>query len=535
MATKYTSKLQSLKSAEQYIEGFSGDSPEIQYIFIGNSIAYSNEASVPSIVESVSQNDLAFDNMIAAKRVRASDVNLVIPRVNWEANKKYRQFDGQISIEDSITGNTSQNLKPMYVMNSAKNVYKCLSNNESALSTVEPTGDYTTSSGIIRKDSDGYIWKYMYNVRAENKFLNATHMPVPTRNNQSSEVDTVFNLSPAGVVNGELTTVIMTNGGSGYRNFSNVKVLSFGSANTILEVTSSFLSNVGNLAVSGVAAANMSISGTGIADDTVVSSVDNLNNRITISKETTDSGGGDLNSLTISTRVIIDGDGAGALASALPNSTGAIVSCNVTTIGTNYEKANARIFGTGTNANTRVLLAPKFGHAFNLAKDLVANSAMVTTKIGDIDSTEGGLIPTSITFRQIGLLRNPFKFGESTALTNSTANDVIKQVTTLSLSAGPDYTQGEVAFQGASVTNFTASARVHRVVTASQIELIDVHGSILPGVTLIGNDSGTSRTVTAITNPEFEPHSADMLHVENILPVTRVDGQAEDVRLILQF
>ena len=228
MATKYTSKLQSLKSAEQYIEGFSGDSPEIQYIFIGNSIAYSNEASVPSIVESVSQNDLAFDNMIAAKRVRASDVNLVIPRVNWEANKKYRQFDGQISIEDSITGNTSQNLKPMYVMNSAKNVYKCLSNNESALSTEEPTGDYTTSSGIIRKDSDGYIWKYMYNVRAENKFLNATHMPVPTRNNQSSEVDTVFNLSPAGVVNGELTTVIMTNGGSGYRNFSNVKVLSFG-------------------------------------------------------------------------------------------------------------------------------------------------------------------------------------------------------------------------------------------------------------------------------------------------------------------
>jgi len=51
----------------------------------------------------------------------------------------------------------------MYVMTSARNVYKCLSNNNSALSTVEPTGDYTSSNGNIAT-SDGYIWKYMYNI-----------------------------------------------------------------------------------------------------------------------------------------------------------------------------------------------------------------------------------------------------------------------------------------------------------------------------------------------------------------------------------
>ena len=126
--------------------------PEIQYIFIGNSIAYSDENSPPDIVESVSENTSVHDSIIAGKRVLASDVNLVIPRVNWTADTKYRQFDDKVSIDDSITGVDSQNLKPMYVMTSDNNVYKCLSNNSNSAgqsdSTVGATGDYTTSNVI---------------------------------------------------------------------------------------------------------------------------------------------------------------------------------------------------------------------------------------------------------------------------------------------------------------------------------------------------------------------------------------------------
>jgi len=535
MATKYTSHLQGLKSAEQFVDGFSGSSPEIQYIFIGNSLP---AAEIPQIVESVSENNLVFDNIIAAKRVKASDVNLVIPRVNWETNKKYRQFDPDVSIEDSITGNTSQSLKPLYVFTSTRNVYKCLSNNESSNSTVEPSGDYTTSNGVI-ETGDGYIWKYMYNVRSGNKFINSTHLPVPTRNNESTETDTVFNLDPSGVRAGELTTIIMTNGGDNYRNFSNVSVLDFGVGNTTLTVSADFLSAIGNLSVSGIAAANMSVSGNGIASDTVVSSIDTINNKITIDKETISTGGdtSDItaNNLTITTRVIVDGDGSGAIASATVNAVGGITNISVDTIGVNYEKANARIFGTGTNANTRVLLAPKFGHAFNLGKDLAANSVMVATKIGDIDSTENGLVPVGIDFRQIGLLRNPYKYGESSAVTDSTANDVVKQVYTVATTTGSSYQEDELVYQGSSATNFTVSGRVHRIVTATQIEVIDVHGEFTPAVELVGDTSGASRTVTSITTPEFEPHSADILYVENITPVTRVDGQSEDIRLVLQF
>ena len=46
-----------------------------------------------------------------------------------------------------------------YVMNSERNVYKCLDNNNNdSGSTVEPTGTDT----IVLSTADGYKWKYMY-------------------------------------------------------------------------------------------------------------------------------------------------------------------------------------------------------------------------------------------------------------------------------------------------------------------------------------------------------------------------------------
>ena len=537
MATKYTSKLQSLKSAQQYISGFDGATPEIQYIFIGKTDAYNDTDTPNDIAESIDVNNRVFRDMIAAKRVKASDVNLVVPRVNWTANLIYRQFDPQQLSSDLISSNTSQNLEPMYAFTTNRNVYKCLSNNAGAISTVEPTGDYTTSNGVVTT-ADGYVWKYMYNVRAGNKFVNSSYLPVPTRNNDSTETDTVFNLNNDGVIEGELTTIVVNDGGSAYRNFTNIRVESFETGNTILTVNSAFLSsNMSNITVDDIAAANMSITGAGIPADTVISSVDDINNKITLSKPASSNGGGSniANNLSVTTRVFVDGDGTGALANATVSTTGVVSKITVDTIGTGYEKCNALVFGTGTGVDSRVIISPKFGHGFNLAKDLVANSVMVVAKMGEIDSTENGLIATDIIFRQIGLFRNPHKYGQNTAVTNATANDIVSQVTTLQLASGTSYAAGEKVFQGSSSNVNFAQAVVHRIVTATEIEVTSVDGAFRPGVVLDGVISGASRIITSITTPEFEPDAADVLYVESLDPITRIDGQAEDVRLVLQF
>lgn len=541
MAKKYTSKLQSLRSAQQYIDEFDSATPEIQYVFIGKTDAYDDTDTPYDIVESKDVNDKAFTDIIAAKRVKASDINLVIPRVNWQSGKIYRQYDPQQTTDDLISSNTSQNLEPMYVFTEDRKVYKCLSNNSGTLTANVPTGDYTTSNGVITNPTtgggDGYIWKYLYSVRAENKFVNSTYLPVPTRNNESTDTDTVFNLDNSGVVEGELTTIVVADGGTQYRNFSNIRVEPFLNGVTELTVNSVFLSsNMTSITVDDIANANMSITGAGIQADTLVLSVDDINNKITLNKATSANGGGAnvANNISTSTRVFVDGDGTDALANATVVN-GVVTKITVDTIGKNYTKCNALVFGTGTGVDSRVILAPKFGHGFNLAKDLVANSVMVSTKIGEVESTENGIIPTGIQFRQIGLIRNPYKYGTNTAITDATANDVVSQVTTLQLSTGTDYIQGERVFQGAASNVNFAQAVVHRITTSTEIEVTGVEGEFRTGVVLNGETSSAARFVVAITDPEFEPDSAEVLYVESLSPITRVDGQAEDIRLILQF
>jgi len=507
----------------------------VYYISIGNHVPYSNESNPDIVFDTVSEEKRTWDNMFAAKRVTGNDVDFVIPRVNWTANTKYRNYDDTIEISDLVSTNTSQNLKPFYVITSARNVYKCLSNNSSANSTVQPTGDYTTSNGNIAT-ADGYIWKYMYNIKPSNKFLNDEFMPIPSSTN-----DLDFNVDSTGVIEGELTTIIVTNFGTNYRQASNILVDSFTTGQTSLKLANTSLTlDIFNIpTLSNLS--NLSISGTGIAADTHIQSVDEINGTLTLSTATTASGG-NANNITITTRVYINGDGTGAEADVILSNTVSGVSAananvskiTVTTIGTNYARANALIFGTGTGATARVIIAPKFGHAFNPANELNANNIMLIVRIGELDSTEGGLISTDTSFRQVSLLRDPYKYNQNNSVNIQTANTTISQSYNLGIVAGPNYALNEFVFQGPSANNATAYGFVYAQ-TTNQVKITKVQGEFSPGLTLTGLSSGSSRIITTVTNPEFEPYTGDILYIENALKTERADGQAENIKLIISF
>jgi hypothetical protein len=319
MPTTVTTKKLAFNAAEQFKESFTEASPTIGYVFVGNHLAYANELSPNSIVDTIVDEKDVWDNMIAAKRITGNDVELVIPKVTWTANTKYRQYDDTITISDLLSANVSQNLKPMYAFTSARNVYKCLSNNASANSTVEPTGDYTSSNGNIAT-ADGYIWKYMYNLKPSNKFLSDVWIPAPVSTRQLD-----YGVNDIGVIDGELTTIVVVNKGSAYFH-NNVTVVSYATGCTILT-----LANTTNVV------ANMSVTGLGIPSQTYISSLDTPNNKITLSSSVTSNGGGSAaNQLSITTRIYIDGDGIGAV--SIPvlsgSTTGNLSKVTITTIGT---------------------------------------------------------------------------------------------------------------------------------------------------------------------------------------------------------
>jgi hypothetical protein len=508
--TSVTSKKIPYISAVQFKESFFEPAPEIGYVFVGNHLPYANESSPNPIVDSVNDEKLTWENIIAAKKITGNDVELVIPKLSWTANTKYKQYDDLIDLDELLTGNNSLNVKPMYVYTSQRNVYKCLSNNSSANSTVEPTGDYTSSNGNIAT-SDGYIWKYMFNVKPSNKFLSSDWVPAPT---STSQLD--YNINPIGVVNGELTTIVVENTGSGFYE-NNVAVIPiFSTGCTRL-----------NLANTTNVAANMSVSGTGIAPGTFISRIDVPNNNIFLSTATTAAGGGNTtaNQIALTTRIFIDGDGTGAVAAASINANGFLTKVTVTTIGINYFRANAFVYGTGSNASIRVIRDMKYGHAYNPARELGSNSVMVVSRIGEIDSTENGKIPANTTFRQYGIFVNPHKYGESTVVSPANASPVVSQATVLTLTSGSNYSIDEFAYQG--LPNDTTAANTI------------AHGSVLTfrtGVSLRGASSGVSdRLIVTIQNPEFEPYSGDILYTENATKITRTEGQAENIKLIVRF
>ena len=519
-----TSKKLPYIAAVQFKESFYEPSPEVGYVYVGNHLSYPNESIAESTIDSVNDEKLVWENMIAAKKITGNDVELVIPKISWTANTKYKQYDDLIALEDLLTGNNSLNVKPMYVFTSQRNVYKCLSNNASANSTVEPTGDYTSSNGNIAT-SDGYIWKYMFNVKPSNRFLTNDWIPAPTSTNQLD-----YSVDPIGVVDGELTTIVVVNTGSGFYENNVAVVPFFSSGCSVLS-----LANTTNVA------ANMSVSGTGIAPGTFISRVDVPNNNIFLSTATTAAGGGNTtaNQIALTTRVYIDGDGTGAVAAATINATGFLTKVTVTTIGTEYSRANAFVYGTGSNSSVRVIRDMKYGHAYNPARELGANSVMVVSRIGEIDSTENGKIPANTTFRQYGIFVNPHKYGDANVVSAANANAVVSQATVLTLITGTSYSIDEFAYQGLPNDTTAANTVAHGFVldqTSNQVRLTNVRGTFRTGVPLRGASSGVSdRLVVSVQNPEFEPYSGDVLYTENATKTTRSDGQAENIKLIVRF
>lgn len=507
----------------------------VLYVTIGNSIPYANEASPDSIVDTINTEKEAYDNIFAAKRVTGNDVELVIPKVNWTSNTKYRQYDDTINVEDLVTTNTAQNLKSMYVITSARNVYKCLANSAGANSTVEPSGDYTTSNGNI-STADGYIWKYMYNVKPSNRFLNTDWIPAPTSINALD-----YGVNSIGVIEGELTTIVVTANGTNYREASNIRVDTFSSGQTTIRLANTALA-LGIFSIPALSnLANMAISGTGIPSGVHITAIANANGLITLSSAT-NATGGNANNITISTRLYIDGDGVGAVANAVLSNTSINVSgananiarVNVTTIGTGYSRANALVYGSGTGAVTRVIIAPKFGHASNPAQELMSNTVMVAIRLGEIDSTENGFISVDTSFRQVGLLQNPYKYASNSRVEVSNANTVISQTTDLGIIAGTSYTLNEYVYQGSSANNASAYGYLNAQ-TSNEARLVKVTGTFATGLALIGATSGVSRTVTSVSNPELKPYSGDMLYIENAVKTDRADGQAENIKLTVSF
>lgn len=516
MSTENISLKIRTETARKFKDSFAlGD---VGYIFIGKPGAYSDENNPDEITDTVLNEKELWDNMIGAKKISPNNIEFVIPRYNWGANNRYRQYDDTIPLETLLSPNESGNLLPMYVMNSEGNIYKCLCNNVSSLSTIEPKGDFNTSNGFI-STADNYLWKYMYGVRSTNRFLSNEWIPVPYTN--PSYTTSGYFLDDSNIIDGSLNKIKVIDNGYGYVH-SVISVGSFGAGNTFLSV-----SNTSNINV------NMSVTGTGILTGTYITSISNELNRIFLSTPTISSGGGSGNNVSITTRVYIQGDGFGTLTSVdLVNTE--IRKITVTSGGVGYSRANVTVYGTATTTNTAIakaVLPPKYGHGFNPAKELGGTNVMIIENIGEVDSTEGGKISDTTKFRQYGIILNPYKYNEDFPSSNSNSNTVISMTTDITVASGTAYQKNEFVYQG-TIVNPTFYGYVNDE-ESDVIRLTNTYGSVLIGELLKG--AAVERPVANVKYPDLKPYAGDIVYSRNILAVERSPNQSEEIKLIVKF
>lgn len=531
MSTNYSSRKTKVTFAKDFRDSFSRDTPKkVGYIFIGNSKEQPDENTAPEIFDTPETERFIWDTIIAGKKVVPGDVEFVIPLQRWTANTRYKQYDDTKTLDFLLS--TSQagddTVYPMYVMNSEGNVYKCLCNNVSSFSQVEPTGTYSENNGFIQLEDEEnqscYLWKYMYTVKDSNKFLTDSWMPVPYV--LDTQLNTTYDLNDENLVPGALAKIIVTNRGSGYYH-STINVASFAENTTELTVIDDV--NLNDTYVTE----NMLVEGTGILEGTYITEINASLNKIFISEPTVGSGGGVSNTLSILTRVVISGDGSGTSTTVRLSDENGVEKIDVTSIGVDYTRANIEIFGSGEGAVARAVISPKLGHGYNPAIEFGANNVMIVQRIGEVDASEGGKIPTDTSFRRYGIIVNPYKYNENEPVSEQNAASVISQTTDVTLLSGAPYSLNEFVYQG-PVDNPTFSGYVVSQ-DSDTVLLTDVDGQINIGSILYGQDSGRERPVVSIKYPDLEPYLGDVLYAKNVLKTDRSEGQAEEIKLIFQF
>ena len=510
------------------------------YLFIGKVTPWADDTAPDTPTDSVSNTVYNhWRDMIAAKKIGATDVSHVAPRYNWTSGSNYFAY---------THANNSLFDQQFYVMTDDYNVYKCLANNNAGgTSTTKPTGTGTT----IISTGDSYKWKFMYQISAARalKFVTPSYMPaqrvrkannaVANTTDSSFQYDVEIAANTSG--NGAIEVAHVTSGGSGYLFETNTIQSTYTHTTTTAKILATGLSSgalVGSDIYFTSEAGSSGVTGKGGTITAFASQIVTWAPALASANVPADGDG-----YSIGPKVAITGDGQGANVRATNTASGVIGDITVLAGGNNYGNAVATVTAHashGSGAAVVPIVGPRGGHGDDAIEELGGFFVMVNSRL---EYGESGNFTTNNDFRKIGLLSQPL-YANGDVATATT----IDQCVTITVSSwnSTAFAEDELV-TGAVAGGSGATGRVVDFKDNTTLRLVDV---VQGGNTSAGYDSivgsfqtsevisapsGASATTSTVVGGDFEKFSGDVLYIENRSPVTRADDQIEDVKLIIEF
>lgn len=227
--------------------------------------------------------------------------------------------------------------------------------------------------------------------------------------------------------------------------------------------------------------------------------------------------------------IIGDGSGASVVAAGVTMNGDAVESIEVDASGLGYKNAVIEITGDGVGAEAYAVITPSGGHGADPVRELGAYFVAVNAKL-DGDEGDGDFVINS-TFRQVGIIKNPFDNGTTDISTAST----LSGLSSLSVT-------GHSGFQvGDYITGQTSGAIAYIDFYDDVLGVLKIHQNDKTGFrqfqaaeTVVGSLGGTG-VISAINNPEYERFTGEILFVESRDPILRNATQIEDIKVIIEF
>ena len=472
---------------------------------------------------------------ILLKKITNSDVQAVIPRIDWVNSNVYVAYDHTLNLFSHTAetlvagGNVNVSVLSLQTINSASinlaaaspslsvGSFIKISEETKEIVSINAAGDYVT---VNTPFSSAYTQNSLFKIVNNDPFY-AYQFYV--RNN----VDQVFKCMDN---NGGANSTIMPEIGLGGQL----------PENPYIETSDGYKWKYMYTISTGVKNKFFTDKYMPVIKDQVVFD-SAVNGRIDI-VEIIDGGSGYFNGSSVNNYAIltVTGDGSGANVTADIVS-GEIVKINFIDGGSNYTTANIAIDDplntSGNAANLRVVISPQFGHGFDPIRELGASDQMISVDfVGDVD----GYMPTQSDgtdkFREVALVKDP-KY----AANNIYATGAIYPMYTKIYTSNPpvDFEHNALIYAGSSYAAATFSAYVVHFDNDTNVLYVNrITGnvdSILSSTIYEKDNPSASATVFSIEKPDINIFTGEFIYVQNRAPVIRSLEQTETLKLVVEF
>ena len=470
------------------------------YMALGRPNAWADDTSPTTPYENDYTNNTLWENMVAMKRVDATDIIHSSPRNLWVSGTTYVEYDDQ---------DTNIESKVYFVISDNNNVYMCLKAG-GGTSTVNPDVIGVQTSGVHATGSDGYVWKYMYTIPTADvsKFLTSSFIPV--RRIKSSPVagsDTALVNQwsvQTNAIDGAIYNLKITAGGSGYTSTPTLTIAGDGTGAT---ATATLTSGV----ITGI---TITAPGSGYTHATVAVSTSGGSGG-TLRPVIGPAGGfgydptNDLRSHYVTINKAFTGDESGSIIDANDFRQIAIIKNPI-------EEAN----DSATLSASNSMVVGNFYKILTLGTSTAAHWTTAGASDNTVDAVFKAIATTSSGSGTIAQVAEANAYNTCKTLTVAgnafTVDQIIEGTATGAKGLVVEHTGGVISYIQNEATGFGTFNH------ATDNVRVD-------GTSVAGTD------VTAQGVPLINHHSGDVMFIENKTATTRATDQVETVRLVIAF